>query len=120
MDEICRFMRQSHILEKNVVRLEQIVKSENPHVARLAAIVLRVARVKPYRTRRLKFLAQTPRKCCENWKTRVWFFLRAGNGRLRNSPARRIRKEQKSLSERTLRQQICLSKMIGQYRFEHD
>ena len=44
--------------KKNVVRLEQMVKSENPHVARLAAMVLRVARVKPYRTRRLKFLAQ--------------------------------------------------------------
>jgi hypothetical protein len=58
MDEIVRFMRQSHISEKNVVRLEQMVKSENPHVASLAAIVLRVARVKPYRTRRLKFLAQ--------------------------------------------------------------
>ena len=41
-----------------MVRLEQMVKSENPHVARLAAMVLRVARVKPYRTRRLKFLAQ--------------------------------------------------------------
>ena len=51
-------MRQSHISEKNVVRLEQMVKSENPHVVTLAAIVLRVARVKPYRTRRLKFLAQ--------------------------------------------------------------
>ncbi len=58
MDEIFRFMRQSHISEKNVVRLEQMVKSENPHVAGLAAIVLRVARVKPYKTRRLKFLAQ--------------------------------------------------------------
>jgi len=34
-----------------------MVKSKNPHVATLAAIVLRVARVKPYRTRRLKFLA---------------------------------------------------------------
>jgi hypothetical protein len=41
-----------------VVRLEQMVKSEDPHVAGLAAIVLRVARVKPYRTRRLKFLTQ--------------------------------------------------------------
>ena len=58
MDEIFRFMRQSHISEKNVVRLEQMVKSENPQVAGLAAIVLRVAQVKPYRTRRLKFLAQ--------------------------------------------------------------
>lgn len=31
---------------------------ENAHVASLAAIVLKVARVKPYRTRRFKFLAQ--------------------------------------------------------------
>jgi hypothetical protein len=58
MDDIYRFMRQSHISEKNVVRLEQMAKSENPQVASLAAIVLKVAWVKPYRTRRLKFLAQ--------------------------------------------------------------
>ena len=58
MDEIFRFMRQSHISEKNVARLEQMVKSENPQVASLAAIVLNVARLKPYRTRRLTFLAQ--------------------------------------------------------------
>ena len=58
MDEIFRFMRQSHISEKNVARLEQMMKSENPRVASLASIVLKVARVKPYRTRRLKFLAQ--------------------------------------------------------------
>jgi len=58
IDDIFRFMRQSHISEKNVVRLEQMVKSENPQVASLAAMVLKVARVKPYRTRRLKFLAR--------------------------------------------------------------
>ena len=58
MDDIFRFMRQSHISEKNVARLEQMAKSENPQVAGLAAIVLEVARVKPYKTRRLKFLAQ--------------------------------------------------------------
>ena len=58
MDDIFRFMRQSHISEKNVARLEQMVKSESPRVASLAAIVLKVAQVKPYRTRRLKFLAQ--------------------------------------------------------------
>jgi len=58
MDDIFRFMRQSHISEKNVARLEQMVKSENSQVAGLAAIVLKVAQVKPYRTRRLKFLAQ--------------------------------------------------------------
>ena len=58
MDEIVRFTRQSHISEKNVARLEQMMKSENPRIASLASIVLKVARVKPYRTRRLKFLAQ--------------------------------------------------------------
>src|SRR5215831_513177 len=58
MDEISGFMRQSHISEKNVVRLEQMVKSENPQVATLAVIVLKAAQVKPYKTRRLKFLAQ--------------------------------------------------------------
>ena len=58
VDEIFRFVRQSHISEKNVARLEQMARSENPRVASLAAIVLRVARVKPYKTRRLKFLAQ--------------------------------------------------------------
>ena len=56
--EITGFMRQSHISEKNVMRLGQMVKSENAHLASLAAIVLKVARVKPYGTRRLKFLAQ--------------------------------------------------------------
>ena len=44
MDEIFWFMRQSHISEKNVARLEQMVKSENPQVASLAAMVLKVAR----------------------------------------------------------------------------
>jgi hypothetical protein len=58
MDDIFRFMRQSHISEKNVACMEQMVKSENPQVASLAAIVLKVARVKPYRNRRLTFLAQ--------------------------------------------------------------
>jgi hypothetical protein len=57
-DDIFRLMRQSHISEKNVARLQQMVKSENPRVASLAAIVLKVARLKPYRTRRLTFLAQ--------------------------------------------------------------
>src|SRR5215472_6633522 len=58
MDDIFRFIRHSHISEKNVARLERIVKSENPRVASLAAIILKVARLKPYRTRRLRFLAQ--------------------------------------------------------------
>ena len=55
---IFAFLKQSHISEGNVARLERMAKSDNPQVASLAAIVLDVARVKPYKTRRLKFLAQ--------------------------------------------------------------
>lgn len=57
-DDIFGFLKQSHISEKNVTRLGQMAKSDNPQVASLAAIVLEVARIKPYKTRRLKFLAQ--------------------------------------------------------------
>jgi ribosome-binding protein aMBF1 (putative translation factor) len=57
-EDIFGFMHQSHISERNVARLERMTKSENPQVASLAAIVLKVARVKPYKTRRLKVLAQ--------------------------------------------------------------
>src|SRR5580765_350063 len=57
-DDIFGFLKQSHISEKNVTRLGQMAKSDNPQVASLAEIVLEVARLKPYKTRRLKFLAQ--------------------------------------------------------------
>jgi len=57
-DAIFRFLHQSHISQKNVIRLGQMAKSDNPQVASLAEIVLEVARLKPYKTRRLKFLAQ--------------------------------------------------------------
>ena len=57
-DELFRFLKQSHISEKNVIRLGQMAKSDNPQVAGLAEIVLEVARLKPFKTRRLKFPAQ--------------------------------------------------------------
>lgn len=60
-DDIFGFMHQSHISSKNVARLEQLVKSETPQVASLAAIVLEVARVTPYKRRRLKILARNHR-----------------------------------------------------------
>jgi len=56
--KIFSFMQQSHISERNVAYLEKMTKSENSKVASLAAIVLKVARVKPFKTRRLRFLAQ--------------------------------------------------------------
>ena len=51
-------MEQSHISRKNIARLEKLVKSEYAEVASLAAIVLDVARVTPYKRRRLKTLAR--------------------------------------------------------------
>jgi hypothetical protein len=55
-DDIFGFLEQSHISEKNVIRHEQMTKLDNPQVASLAASVLEVARVKPYKTGRLKYL----------------------------------------------------------------
>ena len=58
MNDILGFMQQSHISDRNVARLEKMAKSEDPQVAIRAAVALKVARVKPYRTRRIKFLGQ--------------------------------------------------------------
>ena len=57
-ESIFAFMQQSHISEKNVAHLKTMTKSEDSRVASLAAVVLKVAEVKPYKTRRLKFLAK--------------------------------------------------------------
>jgi hypothetical protein len=57
-DEIFNYLRQSHISEKNVARLRKLAGSDNKEIAELAAIVLEVAEVKPYRKRRLKVLAR--------------------------------------------------------------
>jgi hypothetical protein len=60
-DDIFGFMHQSHISKKNVARLEQLAKSDDARVASLAAIVLEVARVTPYRRRRIKILGRNHR-----------------------------------------------------------
>jgi hypothetical protein len=48
-NDVFGFLKQSHISEKNVIRLGQMAKSGNPQVASLAEIVLEVARIKPYK-----------------------------------------------------------------------
>ena len=60
-DEIYNFLRQSHISDKNVERLEVLVQSPNPTIAELAGIVLEVARVKPHKRKRLAVLARERR-----------------------------------------------------------
>jgi len=57
-DEIFGFLKQSHISEKNVARLNALAASANSQTAELAGIVLEVALVKPYKRRRLKVLAR--------------------------------------------------------------
>ncbi len=60
-EEIFGFLQQSHISEKNVVRLKTLVASDDGKIAELATIVLEVAVVKPYKKRRLKVLARKRR-----------------------------------------------------------
>lgn len=57
-DEIFHYLRQSYISDKNISRLEHLALLSNSKTAKLAAIVLEVARVKPYKKRRLKMLAR--------------------------------------------------------------
>lgn len=49
-DDIFGFLEQSHISKKNLARLEQLAKSEEPCLARFAAIVLELARVRAARS----------------------------------------------------------------------
>lgn len=56
-DEIFNFLTQSHISSKNMNRLTRLIESPDKEVAYLAGIVLEVAKVKPYKKRRLKVLA---------------------------------------------------------------
>jgi len=63
--EIFRYLKQSHISDKNVKRLKLLVNSESDKIATLANIVLEVASVKPYKKRRLKVLARERRDLLE-------------------------------------------------------
>lgn len=58
LDEIFRFMNQSHISEKNVARLKTLVASPNAQIADLADLVLQIAAIKPYKRKRMRVLAQ--------------------------------------------------------------
>jgi hypothetical protein len=58
MDELFWFLEQSNISAKNIARLEILIHHSDSDVKRLAALVLEIARVKPHKRRRWKFLAQ--------------------------------------------------------------
>jgi ribosome-binding protein aMBF1 (putative translation factor) len=56
--EVFGYLKQSHISDKNLRRLRTLASSDQPRIAELAAIVIEVAEVKPYKKRRLKVLAR--------------------------------------------------------------
>ena len=60
-EEIFNYLNQSHISKKNVSRLRVLASSSIAKIAEFASIVLEVARVKPYKKRRLKVLAKKRR-----------------------------------------------------------
>ncbi|MFH1116488.1 MAG: hypothetical protein V1792_21455 [Pseudomonadota bacterium] len=64
-DEIFGYMEQRHISDKNVERLQILSASENERIAELAGIVLEVAKVKPYKKKRLQVLARERRDLLE-------------------------------------------------------
>jgi hypothetical protein len=57
MDELYGFLEQSNISRKNIIRLEILAQHVNNDVRHLAMLILEVARVKPHKRRRWKFLA---------------------------------------------------------------
>ena len=62
-------MEQSNISKKNIKRLSDLTKSEKINIAEMAEIVMEVARVKPHKKRRLKFLAKERRDLLEKLET---------------------------------------------------
>ena len=57
-DEIFGFLKQSHISDKNIKRLRTLADSPYKNVAYHARIVIEVAEHRPFKRRRLKFLAR--------------------------------------------------------------
>ena len=56
--EIFGYLKQSHISDENLRRLRTLASSGQTRIAELAAIVIEVAGIKPYKKRRLKVLAR--------------------------------------------------------------
>lgn len=64
-DEIFGFLKQSHISLKNIKRLELLKTSSDPKVAELAVVAFDVAKLHPYKRRRLANLARQRRDLLE-------------------------------------------------------
>ena len=60
-EEIFNYLKQSHISAKNTARLRTLAASDDPRLAELAAVLIEVAEVKPFKKRRLQVLARERR-----------------------------------------------------------
>ena len=60
-EEIFNYLKQSHISATNTARLRTLAASDDPRLAELAAIVIEVAEVKPFKKRRLQVLVRERR-----------------------------------------------------------
>jgi hypothetical protein len=58
LDELYAYLNQSNISPRNVARLDILIRHGDSEITELAGLVLDVARVKPHKKRRWKFLAQ--------------------------------------------------------------
>ena len=65
LSEISGFLSQSNISRKNIKRLSDLTKFEKVNIAEMAEIVLEIAKVKPHKRKRLKFLAKERRDLLE-------------------------------------------------------
>lgn len=59
--EIVSILEQSHVSEKNLARLRALASAPDAFIANLAAVVLDVSVVTPYRRRRFRILARQRR-----------------------------------------------------------
>ena len=58
-DEIFKYLKQSHISQKNISHLRILSKSKNQRISEYSNIVLEVGKVTSYKKQRLKILSQT-------------------------------------------------------------
>lgn len=58
LEKIAVFLMQSNISKKNISYLQTLGSSQDPAISELASIVLEIAKVHPYKRKRLRFLAK--------------------------------------------------------------
>ena len=57
-EELWNFLHQSNISKKNIIRLETLSESRNKKIANYALLIFEIAKVKPTKKRRLKYLSE--------------------------------------------------------------